>query len=127
MCLLRSRIHRHHISRRCLTNKVEGEKPVPFLSSRARNFKVDDAYRVDPATRRKQRYAIPLGFGLFGVIMYFGFFRTYGEADSSVMDFLTKDVSSKLPEEARQRIPIDVVERQGASEDQTPNGSNKTN
>ena len=59
--------------------------------------------------------------------MYFGFFRTYGEADSSVMDFLTKDVSSKLPEEVRQRIPINVVERQSATEDQMPNGSNKTN
>ena len=115
----------HTVNERYLTNKVESDRPVPFLSSRARNFKVDDAYRVDPATRRKQRYAIPLGFGLFGVIMYLGFFRTYGEADSSVMDYLTRDVSSKLPEGARQRMPVDLVERQGVTEDPKLNGLDK--
>ena len=133
MCLISHQPHyehRHHTHeiKRYLSQKVDGNKdPVPFLSSQARKFKVDDAYRVDPAARRKQRYAIPLGFGLFGVIMYFGFFRKYGKVDSSVMDFLTKDISSRLPEDVRQRIPADVVQNQGTSRDQKLNPPDKTN
>ena len=78
--------------------------PIPFLESKARSFKVDDAYRVKPKTARKQRYAMPLGLTLFTVIIYLGFVRKYNEADSSKVAFLTQDISSKLPEGARESL-----------------------
>jgi len=78
--------------------------PIPFLESKARKFKVDDAYRVHPKTAHKQRYAMPLGLTLFSVIIYLGFVRKYDEADSSKIAFLTQDISSKLPEGARESL-----------------------
>lgn len=78
--------------------------PLPFLKSKARKFKVDDAYSVEPTVVRKQRYAIPLGLTLFTVLIYLGFVRKYDKSDSSVVAHLTQDISSKLPEGARDRL-----------------------
>lgn len=47
---------------------------------------------------------MPLGLTLFSVIIYLGFVRKYDEADSSKIAFLTQDISSKLPEGARESL-----------------------
>ena len=78
--------------------------PLPFLKSKARKFKVDDAYSVEPTVVRKQRYVIPLGLTLFAVLIYLGFVRKYDKSDSSVVAHLTQDISSKFPEGARDRL-----------------------
>lgn len=82
---------------------------IPFLQSKARKFKVDDAYSVDTARdQSRQKFALPLGVGIFTVVMYFGFFRDYGTKDKSIVGFLTKDIGDKLPGDVRQRIYSEV-------------------
>ena len=78
--------------------------PIPFLKSKARKFKVDDAYSVEPNVVRKQRYAIPLGLTLFTILIYLGFVRNYDKSDRSVVAHLTQDIRSKLPESAREKL-----------------------
>ncbi len=80
------------------------DTPLPFLESKAARFKVDDAYSVEYDVNQRQRYAFPLGITLFAFIMYFGFLRKYDDSDSSVVEFLTQDISSKLPEGTRKQI-----------------------
>ena len=89
-----------------LTRQYSGKsnEPLPFLKSKAGRFKVDNAYSIEPKGVRRQRYALPLGITIFGVIMYFGFIRQYGEMESSAMGFLTQDIHSKLPEGTRERM-----------------------
>ena len=88
---------------------VVKDDAIPFLQSQAHKFKVDDAYTVDsPKDRSRQKFALPLGVGVFAVIIYFGFFRNYGTKDQSVMDFLTRDIGDKLPADVRQRIYSEV-------------------
>ena len=82
---------------------------IPFLQSQAHKFRVDDAYTVDSAKdRSRQKLALPLGVGIFALIMYFGFFRDYGTKDQSVMGFLTRDIGDRLPDDVRQRIYSEV-------------------
>ena len=78
--------------------------PIPFLKSKARKFKVDDAYSVEPNVVRKQQYAIPLGLTLFTILIYLGFVRNYDESDRSVVAHLTQDIRSKLPENAKEKL-----------------------
>lgn len=88
---------------------VVKDDSIPFLQSQAHKFKVDDAYTVDsPKDRSRQKFALPLGVGVFAVIMYFGFFRDYGTKDQSVMGFLTRDIGDRLPADVRQRIYSEV-------------------
>jgi hypothetical protein len=82
---------------------------IPFLQSQAHKFRVDNAYTVDSSKdRSRQKLALPLGVGIFAVIMYFGFFRDYGTKDRSVMGFLTRDIGDKLPADVRQKIYSEV-------------------
>lgn len=75
------------------------------MQSKARTFRVvDDALSVDEKKMKKRNFVIPLGLLSFGVIIYFGFFRREGEKDDSVMDYLTQDITSKIPEEKRDYI-----------------------
>lgn len=78
--------------------------PIPFLSSKAAKFKVDNLYRVEHDVKHRQRYAFPLGITVFALIIYFGFLRNYGDDDRSVMEFLTQDISAKIPEGRRKEI-----------------------
>lgn len=102
----------------------KSDDPIPFLQSDARKFKVDNVYSVEPEDRHRQRYALPLGFTLFGVVMYFGFIRKYGESDKAVMDSLTGNIRKKLPEDARQRINFYIGEENcsNSDTDQKDNG-----
>lgn len=50
------------------------DDPIPFLNNNARNFKIDGVYKVDSRSLKRQRFAFPLGLGLFGVIMFLGFY-----------------------------------------------------
>ena len=81
------------------------EDAVPFLQSRAHTFKVKDTYSTDSTNdKRRQKYSIPLGMVMFGVLLYFGFVREYNEKDRKRMDFLNKDISDKLPEDVRKKV-----------------------
>ena len=81
------------------SSSVAKSKPrddvIPFLGSRARKFTVDEELSANPD---RGRFAIPLGFSLFAIVIYFGFIRPYDEGDRAVVDFLTSDISAKLPE-----------------------------
>lgn len=108
---------------KALDSKDTKDDAVPFLQSKAHKFKVDDAYSVDTVKdRSRQRFSLPLGLGIFGVIIYFGFLRDYGKEDKSVVAFLTKDISDKLPDDVRERIYSEL--NQSKSPDQTTSRSN---
>ena len=49
------------------------DNPIPFLNNNARKFNIDGVYKVDSRGLRRQKFALPLGLCLFGVIMYLGF------------------------------------------------------
>ena len=113
----------HKQARSSPADKFEKDDSIPFLQSKAHNFRVDDAYTVDTAKdRSRQKVALPLGVGIFAVIMYIGFFRDYGTKDRSVMGFLTRDIGDKLPDDVRQRIYSEVD--QSKLSDQTLSGAN---
>ena len=112
--LLSSKARTLHSTSHRQARPSEGDKTVkddaiPFLQSKAHKFRVDNAYTVDSAKdRSRQRFALPLGLGVFGVIMYFGFLRDYGTKDQSVMGFLTKDIGDRLPDDVRRKIYSEV-------------------
>ena len=54
---------------------------------------------------KKRNFVIPLGLVSFGIIIYFRFFRQESKKDDSIMDYLTQDITSKIPEERRDNIP----------------------
>ena len=90
---------------RCLTERGRRrDGPKPFLNSKAHAFKVNDAYVFTEQEQRMGRYGIPLGLTLFGIYLYFGFIRQYGEKDKGVMEFLTKDISDKMAPHRREKI-----------------------
>ena len=113
----------HKQARPSSADKTAKDDAIPFLQSQAHKFRVDDAYTVDSAKDRlRQRFALPLGLGIFAVIMYFGFFRDYGTKDQSVMGFLTRDIGDRLPDDVRQRIYSEVD--QSKLSDQTSSAAN---
>ena len=77
------------------------EKPIPFLSSKARNYGIEDSYKVQGTLARVQRFGVPLGLSLFALIMYLCYIRDYGDEGEAVMDFLTQDVKERFPEANR--------------------------
>lgn len=82
---------------------------IPFLHSKAHKFKVDDAYTVDTTKdRARQKFALPLGVSIFTVIIYFGFIRDYKKRDESIVGFLTRDISDKIPDDVRERISSEI-------------------
>ncbi len=85
-----------HSSPQSLENQSKDE-PLPFLNSSAHRFSIKQEYVASEEEVRKSRYAIPLGFSMFAVIMYFGYIRKYGEEDKAIVDFFTKDIGDKIP------------------------------
>jgi len=101
MCLLP-----RSTGRRWYAKNTKTDEPIPFMRSKARTFRVvDDALSVDEKKMKKRNFVIPLGLVSFGIIIYFGFFRQEGKKDNSIMDYLTQDITSKIPEERRDNIP----------------------
>ena len=99
----------HKQARPSAADKTVKDDAIPFLQSQAHKFRVDDVYTVDSTKdQSRQRFALPLGLGIFAVIMYVGFFRDYGTKDQSVMGFLTRDIGDRLPDDVRQRIYSEV-------------------
>ena len=97
------------------------EDAVPFLQSRAHTFKVKDTYSTDSTKdKRRQKYSIPLGMVMFGVLLYFGFVREYNEKDRKRMDFLNKDISDKLPEDVRKKVyaELEIKSSEGSTTDE---------
>ena len=87
-----------HLTALSTTACREGkDQPRPFLNSKAHTYKVQDAYVLTEKEQRRGRFAFPLGFIVFGVFIYFGFLREYGEKDKAKIDFLFKDISDKIP------------------------------
>lgn len=105
--------------------KTVKDDAIPFLQSKAHKFKVDDAYTVDSVKdRSRQRFALPLGLGIFAVIMYFGFLRDYGTKDQSIMGVLTRDIGDRLPDDVRQKI-YSEVDQSKLSDPPTSEGDDK--
>ena len=84
------------------------DKPLPFLETPARQHKLRDSFEVDKAARKRQRFAIPLGLTIFGIIMYMGFIRSYDTSDAKVVDHLTRDIRDRYPEAAEKLNHIDI-------------------
>ena len=91
---------------RWYAKQLKTDDPIPFTKSKARNFRVvEDVMSVEEKKLNRRNYATHLGLALFAVIIYFGFFRKENENDDSIMEYLTQDISSKIPEENRNEIP----------------------
>lgn len=67
------------------------------MKSPAKDRKLMDTLLVDSASQRKQRYAVPLGIGLFAFIIYMGFFRNYNNTDKSTFQNITRDIRDRYP------------------------------
>ena len=80
------------------------DKPKPFLNSQAHAFKVNHSFMLTEKEQKRGRFAIPIGMAIFGVIVYMGFIRKYGEKDKAIMDFLFRDISDKMSRHTRNRI-----------------------
>lgn len=76
-------------------------KPISFLDSKARTYRMDESYNVPAKLARVQRFGIPLGFSLFALLMYFSFFRQDKDEDKSILTFITQDVRENYPEAKR--------------------------
>jgi len=76
---------------------IKDDKPKSFLKSDANKHKVLYDYYLTPEERNRGKYATPLGISLFAFIVYIGFVREYGEEDQKKFEFLTKDISDKVP------------------------------
>ena len=74
-------------------------EPIPFSRSKARTFRVVDE------KRQGNRFAIPLGLISFAALIYVCYFRKEGEVDESVMDYLTRDITEKIPDDRRADLP----------------------
>ena len=97
--------------RRWLTSEDNGKAnaPIPFSQSKARTFRVvDDTMKVDDKVIKKGSFAVPLGLFSFAIIIYMGFIRKETVADQKAMDYLTQDISDKIPKEKRDALPIDT-------------------
>lgn len=88
------------------------DKPKPFLNSKAHAFKVADSYKVTEKEHKRGRFAIPIGMTLFGVVVYMGFIREYGEADKAKVEFLFKDISDKIPPQAYNKMKHQLEEEE---------------
>lgn len=98
-------------SRRWLATGPIGKAnaPIPFSQSKARTFRVvDDTLKVDDKVIKKGSFAVPIGLFSFAVIIYMGFIRKETVADQKAMDYLTQDISDKIPKEKRDALPIDT-------------------
>ena len=75
VCFRAERVSKKFSSARWIkSDAATRENPIPFLDNKARNFKIDDVYKVDSRSLKRQRFALPLGLGLFGVLMFLAFY-----------------------------------------------------
>ena len=79
------------IARRYYSRKKD--QPIPFLNSPARHRKLKHVLEVDET--RTQRYAVPLGLGLFALLIYFGF-REHDRKDQDTSINDRSDASDDL-------------------------------
>lgn len=89
--------HQFHSS--AFANKMAKPKnlPKPFLNSKAHRFRLKDGYMLTDKEFRRGRYGFVIGPTMLAIVFYFGYVREYGEYDRSIMEFLTKDITDKLP------------------------------
>lgn len=107
----RTLLPRHNVvSCQPYSSGLGNDKPKPFLNSEAHKFKVEDAYVLTEEEQRRGKYGKQLGLFLFCVVMYFAFIRDYGEKDKAVVDFLTKDISDKVPPHKMAKIKQQLEE-----------------
>ena len=78
---------------------TDSDEAISFLSSKAHKIETHSLERLS-----RQKFNLSLGVFLFGVILYFGFFREYGSTDKKLYGFLTKDISDKIPDDVQQRL-----------------------
>lgn len=90
--------------------------PKPFLKSSAHKLRVDQTYSLSKEEVQRGRYGIPLGFSLFAILMYFCYIRDEREKDKEVVDYLTKDISDKVPPEKMERIRQELGEEMEMNE-----------
>ena len=96
----------------CYGSALGNDPPKPFLNTKAHKQKVEDPYVLTEDEQKRGRYALPLGFSLFAFVMYFAFIREYDDDDKSVVDFLTKDISDKVPPHKMARIKQQLKEEE---------------
>lgn len=104
--------------RRWLASKSNGKTnaPIPFIRSKARSFRVvDDTMKVDDKTIKKGSFAVPIGLISFAAIIYMGFIREETPADQKAMDYLTQDISDKIPIDKRDALLIDTESQVGTN------------
>ena len=104
-------IHTTLCFKRWLASKAnrKTDDPIPFSKSKARTFRlVDDVMTVNDEVIKKRSYAVPIGLLLFATIIYTGFIRRETVKDKKAMDYLTQDISDKIPQERRDALLTDT-------------------
>ena len=111
--------------RPCTSAPREG-KPIPFLKSKARAFKIDDAENIKlaPWEETISKYAIPIGLVLFSLLLYVMFFTEKDETEEPIPQsieelkaFLERTLEKHL--EKKQRVAEPPPEGRSTP----PNGS----
>lgn len=102
----------HYSTSQPLGSALGKDKPKPFLNTEAHRRTVEDSYVLTEEEQRRGRYGVPLGLSLFAFIMYFAFIREYSDRDKAVIDFLTKDISDKVPPHKMARIKQQLKEEE---------------
>ena len=81
--------------------------PVPFLSSNARQFRLNNLDEI----RRKRSYSLPVGVAMFVVLLYvFSMKEDKTKEDNKVTDFLFQDIRERYPE-AADRLPENLTDK----------------
>ena len=88
----------------------QDDKPKSFLNSGANKHKVWYEYYATPEEMNRGKYALPLGLTMFVFIVYVGFIRKYGEEDQKKFEFLTKDISDRIPPATYKKIKKNIEE-----------------
>ena len=91
---------------------TKSDRPKPFLNSEAHNHRVLNEYVLTPEEQRKGRFGIPIGLTLFAFIIYVGWIREYGEKDKKKMEYLTRDISDRIPPAAYKKFKKEEEEEE---------------
>ena len=94
---------------RSFSSRRNGDAPLSYMNSKAKNYRLRDTMMVDEKMLSRQRYSIPLGVSIFGLLMYFFYWRDYGEDAKQkeileqkrreLVDYITADVKENVEED----------------------------
>ncbi len=98
-----------------------GRNAKPFINSEAHKLKVQEKYGFLDNSSRIGYYSFPLGTMLVAFLVYWALVHVYGLTDASVYEYLTRDISDKLPPHQRE-----IMKQKKLGEEEEKNDTPKT-